>query len=162
MQTVHHILRLSSAQIISTLAPSQRVHDKDHSDSDLDLVFWTVPSHWRRFGVNTQVHIQTSSEQVIGLFYDLSRQFIHSPIIIATTEWPRRITRSAFPVLSCSIYSGTIARSIVQRGHPTNRRDPRAPRSSFNAPRWTKSRGKWRQWQRPIPRSSSGKHYTER
>jgi hypothetical protein len=91
------------------------------------------------------------SEQIIGLFYELSKQFIHSPIIIATTEPPSRITRRVFPVLSCSTYCGTIASSIVQRRHPANRRDHRASRSGFGAPRWTMTRRKWRQWQRPIP-----------
>jgi hypothetical protein len=102
------------------------------------------------------------SEQIIGLFCELSRQFIHSPIIITITEPPSRITGMVFPVLSCSTYCRTIAPSIVQRRHPTNRRDPCAPRSGFDAPRWTTAGGKWRQWQRPIPQSSSGKHYTER
>jgi hypothetical protein len=96
------------------------------------------------------------SEQIIGLFHELSKQFIHSPIIIATTEPPSRITRRVFPVLSCSTHCRMIARLIVQRRHPTKRRDPCAPR-------WTTARGKWRQWQwqRPIPRSSSGQHHTE-
>jgi hypothetical protein len=94
------------------------------------------------------------SEQIIGRFSKLSRQFIHSPIIIALTEPPSRITRRIFPVLSCSTYCGTIAPSIVQRRHPTNRRDPRGPR-------WTTARRKGWQWQRPIPRSSSGKYHTE-
>jgi hypothetical protein len=67
------------------------------------------------------------SEQIIGLFCELSRRFIHSPITIATTEPPSRITRSVFLVLSCSTYCGTIAPSIVQRRHPISRRDPRAP-----------------------------------
>jgi hypothetical protein len=64
-------------------------------------------------------------------------------------------------VLSCSTYCRTIAPSIVKRRHPTNRRDPRAPRSGFNAPRWSMARGKSWLWQPPIPRSSSGKHHTE-
>jgi hypothetical protein len=76
------------------------------------------------------------SEQFIGIFYELSRQFIHSPIMIATTEPPSRITRRVFPVLSCSTYCGTIASSIVQRRHLTNQRDPRAPRSGFDGSRW--------------------------
>jgi hypothetical protein len=84
------------------------------------------------------------SEQIIGLFYELSKQFIHSPIIIATTEPPSRITRKVFPVLSCSTDCGTIAPAIVQRRHPTNRRDSRAPRSGFDAPRWTTACRKWR------------------
>jgi hypothetical protein len=102
------------------------------------------------------------SEQIIGLFNELSKQFIHSPIIIATTDPPSRITRRVFPVLSCSRYYRTIAPSIVHCRHPTNRRDPRALRGGFEARTWTTARGKWRQWQRPIPRSSSGQHHTER
>jgi hypothetical protein len=102
------------------------------------------------------------SEQIIGLFCELSRQFIHSPIIIATTEPPSRIARRVFPVLSCSTYCGRTAPSIVQRRHRTNRPDPRAPRSGFNAPRWMTARKKWRQWQPPIPRSPSGQHQMER
>jgi hypothetical protein len=53
------------------------------------------------------------SEQIIGLFRELLKQFIHSPIIIATTEPPSGITRRIFPVLSCSTYCRTIAPSIV-------------------------------------------------
>jgi hypothetical protein len=73
--------------------------------------------------------------------FELSNQFIHSPIIIATTEPPSRITQRVFPVISCSTYCRTIAPSIVQRQHPTNRREPRAPRSGFDAPRWMTARG---------------------
>jgi hypothetical protein len=37
-----------------------------------------------------------SSEQIIGLFCELSTQFIHSPTVIATTEPPNRVTRRVF------------------------------------------------------------------
>jgi hypothetical protein len=89
------------------------------------------------------------SEQIIGLFCKLSRQFIHSAIVIETAEPPSRITRRVFPVLSCSTYCGTIAPSIVQPPDPTNRRD-------LGAPRCRTARGKWRQWQRPIPEARPG------
>jgi hypothetical protein len=102
------------------------------------------------------------SEQIICLFCELSKQFIHSPIIIVTTEPPSRINPRVFPALSCSTYCRTIAPSIVQRRHPTNRRDPRAPRGGFDAPRWMTAHKKWWQWQRPIPGSSSGQRHTER
>jgi hypothetical protein len=52
------------------------------------------------------------SEQIIGPFYELSKPFIHSPIIIATIEPPSHITRRVFPVLSCSTYCWTIARQL--------------------------------------------------